>query len=70
MDLAPVLAGLTAAPLQELPSLPGLLSTLIVVAVVILVGRFLLNVALRIVVVAAVVVGLLWLFGALSLLPF
>ncbi len=70
MDLLPVLAGLSTAPLQELPGLPGLLSTLIVVAVVILVGRFLLNVALKIVIVAAVIVGLLWLIGALSVLPF
>lgn len=70
MDLTPVLAALASLPLQELPGLPGLLSTLIVVAVVILVGRFLLNVALKIVVVAAIVVGVLWLFGALSLLPF
>jgi hypothetical protein len=66
MDLIPPSAALV--PVQELPSLPGLLSTLIVVALVIVVGRFLLNVALKIVVVAAVVVGVLWLVGALSLL--
>jgi hypothetical protein len=59
--LAPVL-------LQQLPSLSGLLSTLIVIALVIVVGRFLLDVALKIVVVAAVVIGLLWLLGALSVL--
>jgi len=70
MDVAPLLATPAAVPLQELPSLPGLLSTLVVVAVVILVGRFLLNVALRLVVLAAIVVGLLWLLGTLSLLPF
>jgi hypothetical protein len=33
------------------------------------VGRFLLKVALRIVILAAVVVAILWFFGALSLLP-
>jgi len=58
-------------PLQGLPvpgGLPGLLSALIIVGIVLVVGRMLLSVAFRIVVVAAVIVGLLWLFGALSLL--
>jgi hypothetical protein len=68
MDPIAPSAAMVPVPLQELPSLPGLLSTLIVIALVIVVGRFLLDVALKIVVVAAVVIGLLWLLGALSLL--
>ena len=58
-------------PLQGLPvpgGLPGLLSALIIIGIVLVVGRMLLSVAFRIVVVAAVIIGLLWLFGALSLL--
>lgn len=51
-------------PLQGLPNLTQLVSALIVVAVVLVIGRFLLNVALKIVVAAAVVVGILWLLGA------
>ena len=46
-----------------------MLSTLIVAAIVIVVGRFLLNVAFKIVVVAAIVVGLLWLLGTFSVIP-
>lgn len=55
--------------LQQLPSLTAMLSTLIVAAIVIVVGRFLLNVAFKIVVVAAIVVGLLWLLGTFSVIP-
>lgn len=51
-------------PLQGLPSLVQILSALIVVAVVIVIGRVLLNVAFKIVAAAAVVVGILWLLGS------
>lgn len=52
-----------AIPLQGLPSLVQLVSALIVVAVVLVIGRFLLNIALKIVIAAAVVVGILWLLA-------
>jgi len=59
--------------LQQIPegalTLPGVLSTLVVLAVVFLVGRFLLKVALRIVILAAIVAGVLWFLGGLSALP-
>lgn len=55
--------------LQGLPELPGLLTTLIVVAVVLFVGRILLNVALKVVIVVAVLVGVGWLLAAADLLP-
>jgi uncharacterized BrkB/YihY/UPF0761 family membrane protein len=66
---------LVALPLQleALGSLPGILTTLVVVAVVILVARVLLSVAWRIVVVAAVIAAVLWILGLLgplsSILP-
>jgi uncharacterized BrkB/YihY/UPF0761 family membrane protein len=66
---------LVALPLQleALGSLPGILTTLVVVAVVILVARVLLSVAWRIVVVAAVIAAALWILGLLgplsSILP-
>jgi hypothetical protein len=46
---------------------PGILGTLVVVGIVLLIGRFLLNVALKIVVVVAVIAGILWLLGITSL---
>lgn len=59
-------------PMQLLPGLglPGVLSTVVIVILVLLVARFLLNVAFKIAVLAAVVIGVLWLFGAVSVLPF
>jgi hypothetical protein len=46
---------------------PGILGTLVVVGIVLLIGRFLLNIALKIVVVVAVIAGILWLLGITSL---
>ncbi|MFB6171675.1 MAG: hypothetical protein ABEJ23_04025 [Haloarculaceae archaeon] len=55
-------------PLQlgRIPALPGLLGTLIIVAVAILVGRVVLRIAWKVVVVATVVVAALWLLGLLG----
>jgi hypothetical protein len=43
--------------------LPSILVGLVILAVVILVGRLVLNIAWRLVVIAAVVVAVLWLLG-------
>ncbi|MFB6073644.1 MAG: hypothetical protein ABEJ89_01375 [Haloarculaceae archaeon] len=45
---------------------PGLLVALLALAAVLLVGRFLLRLAWRLVVIGIVVVALLWLLGALG----
>lgn len=50
--------------------LPGLLTTIVVAVIALLAVRFLLNVALKVAILAAVVVGVLWLLGALTILPF
>jgi len=62
------MSDLATLPLQleVLGTVPGILTTLIVVAVVILVARVLLSIAWRIVVVAAVVAAILWIFGLLG----
>jgi hypothetical protein len=52
--------------LEALGTLPGILTTLVVVAVVILVARVLLSIAWRIVIVAAVVAAILWVLGLLG----
>jgi hypothetical protein len=72
MSLLPTAATAAAAlvPLQELPASPelaggpigNLLVALVVIALVLFVGRFVLSVAWRILKVAIVVVGLAWLF--------
>jgi low affinity Fe/Cu permease len=63
--------------LGPLGSPPGLLVGLIVLALVLLVGRLVLRVAWKLVILAAVAVAVLWLlgilgfqFGILSALPF
>ena len=60
--------GLPPLPLQMegLFSLPGILTTLLIVAVVILVARIVLRIAWKVVVVAAVVAGVLWILGLLG----
>ena len=74
-DPAGDMSNLVALPLQleALGSLPGILTTLLVVAVVILVARVVLSVAWRIVVVAAGIAAILWVLGLLgplsSILP-
>ena len=62
------MSNLVAPPLQleALGSLPGILTTLVVVAVVILVARVLLSIAWRIVIVAAVIAAILWILGLLG----
>lgn len=47
-------------------TVPDAFITLAVVGAVLLVGRFLLNLAIKVVIVVAVVAGLLWLLGASS----
>jgi len=49
--------------LSGLGTLPSILVGLVILAVVILVGRLALDIAWRLVVVAAVVVAVLWLLG-------
>jgi len=49
--------------LSGLGTLPSILVGLVILAVVILVGRLVLDIAWRLVVVAAVVVAVLWLLG-------
>lgn len=49
-----------------LGTLPGLLGTLIIIAVIILVGRIVLKVAWKIVLVAIVVAAILWFLGLLG----
>jgi hypothetical protein len=53
-------------PLQAL-TVPGILGTLIVIGIVLIIGKFLLNLAFKIVVFAAIVAGVLWLLGVSSL---
>lgn len=62
------MSDIALAPLQleALTSLPGILTTLVVVAVVILVARILLRIAWKIVIVAAVVAAVLWILGLLG----
>jgi type IV secretory pathway VirB6-like protein len=59
---------LAVLPLQfgALGTLPGILTTLVVVAVVILVARVLLSIAWRIVIVVAVIAAILWILGLLG----
>lgn len=49
--------------LGGLGTLPSILVGLVILAVVILVGRLVLDIAWRLVVIAAVVVAVLWLLG-------
>lgn len=55
--------------LEALGSPPALLLGLLALAAVVLVGRIVLNVAWKLVVVAVVVVGVLWLLGLVGLSP-
>ena len=59
---------LAVLPLQfgGMGPLPAILTTLVVVAVVILVARVLLSIAWRIVIVAAVIAAILWILGLLG----
>lgn len=61
-----------AVPLQLVPEfgLPGILSTLVIVVLAIIVIRVVLSIALRVAVVGAVVLGILWFFGLLRFIPF
>jgi hypothetical protein len=52
--------------MEGLFSLPGILTTLIIVGVVILVARIVLSIAWKVVVVAAVVAAILWILGLLG----
>lgn len=64
----------TTVFLQLVPGLgltiPGLLTTIVVAVIVLLALRFLLSVALKLAILAAIVVGVLWLLGALTIFPF
>lgn len=55
-------------PLQfgSVPAIPGLLGMLILAGIVILVGRVVLRIAWKVVIVATVVVAVLWLLGLLG----
>lgn len=55
-------------PLQfdAIASVPGILGTLILVAIVILVGRIVLRIAWKVVIVGTVLVAVLWLLGLLG----
>lgn len=64
LQVATVLQGLEA-----LGSPPALLLGLLALAAVVLVGRIVLNVAWKLVVIAVVVVGVLWLLGTIGLGP-
>jgi len=59
-------AGATALQLGPLGTPPAILGTLLVIGLVLLVGRILLKLAWRIVVVAVVIVVALWLLGGLG----
>lgn len=52
--------------LGPLASPPGIFGTLVVLAIVVLVGRILLKVAWRLVLIALAVVVVLWLLGVLG----
>ncbi|RRJ28016.1 hypothetical protein [Halocatena pleomorpha] len=52
-------------PLQLL-TVPDAFITLVVVGAVLLVGRFLMNLAIKVVVLVALIAGMLWLFGISS----
>lgn len=52
--------------LGGVPSLPALLAGLLVVALVLLVGRFIMKMAWRIVIIAIIAVAVLWLLGLLG----
>ncbi|MFC6961295.1 hypothetical protein [Halocatena marina] len=49
-------------------TVPGILGTLVVVGIILLIGRFLLNMAFKVVLIAAIIAGALWFLGAESLL--
>lgn len=53
--------------LGSLGSVPSLLLGLLALAAVLLVGRFLLNVAWKLVVVALVIVSVLWILGMVGI---
>jgi hypothetical protein len=61
MDLLSVLQGL-----GPLGSPPGLLVWVVILAVIVLVGRVLLAVAWKLIVIAAIVLSVLWLLGILG----
>lgn len=61
---------LTSLQLFPELGLPGILSTILVILVALLVARILLNVAFKIAVLAAIVVGALWLVSSLWTLLF
>lgn len=52
--------------LGEIAPVPGILGTLVIITVVILVGRIVLEVAWKVVLIATVVVAALWLLGLLG----
>jgi hypothetical protein len=56
----------TVLQLGPLGSPPGILVTLVLLAAVILVGRFVLALAWRLVVIALVALGVLWVLAALG----
>ncbi|MFC7134371.1 MULTISPECIES: hypothetical protein [Salinibaculum] len=63
----PVSPALTVLQLGELASPPALLVGLLLLALVIVVGRVVLAIAWRLVLIALVVVTLLWVLGVLGL---
>jgi hypothetical protein len=61
------LASLIVLQLGELGSPPALLVGLVLLGVVILVGRILLSIAWRLVIVAVIIVAILWVLGVVGL---
>ena len=59
--------GLTVLQLGELASPPALVVGLVLLALVVLVGRVVLAIAWRLVIIALVIVTLLWILGVLGL---
>ena len=57
---------LSVLALGPLGSPPGIVVTLVVLALVIIVGRFLLALAWRLVLIALAVIAVLWVLGALG----
>jgi low affinity Fe/Cu permease len=52
--------------LGPLASPPGILLTLVLIAIILLVGRVVMNIAWRLVVLVAVAIAVLWLLGILG----
>ena len=66
MHATRILSDIAILQLGPLASPPGILATLVILALIVLVGRFLLSLAWRLLVIAIVVVVVLWVLGVLG----